>query len=54
MNTTDLDAGAAIGFAGAAGDTISTIEVGDKRNDFTIAEIRRAVDVDQLGSQLMT
>jgi len=54
MNTADLDAGATIGFAGAAGDTISAIEVGDERDDLTFAKIRRTIDVDQLSSQFVT
>src|SRR5258706_16417573 len=54
MHAADLDSGAAVGFTVPASDTLSAIEIGDEGNDLPLSEIRRAVDIDQLGGKFVT
>jgi hypothetical protein len=54
MYPANLDRGAAVGFAVAAGDAMTTIKIRDDRDGFPGLETRRLVKVDKVAGQLVT
>jgi len=53
MNATYFDGGAAVGFAGAAGDAVTTVEIGDDGDGFAGLEAFCVIEIHEIASQFM-